>query len=365
MEVKNKKAIVLTKDGTFERVSLKKGQQAEIGSEIDVPVSRNYFNSYTKRISTFVAAAAVLVLFLTQYPFLQTNNLVIAAYVGVDINPSLEVGVNENLKVVEVIPINEDGKIIVDQINDDFRNKSLAEFIDDTIELAKADGYLAENKDVLLTTTTINKEAQVKIEEKVTVIKKDIEKSGVEVTTLKGDENTRKEAKDIGVSTGKYLIYKESKENLTIEETKELSVTQIYEKLDKVKQKKDNVDKVKERKMNKEEKIDKDTKKEQKADIKQQKSEDNKNDKKPENAPVKVDKIKNKDSNPSNEPPSKNKVKENNSDNGKYDNKKKDNSEKHVDQQQPNKDKKENKNIKEKDNKDEQKDKNNSNKEEN
>lgn len=354
MEIKNKKAIVLTKNGTFEKVSLKKGQYVEIGSEIDVPVSKNYFNSYTKRISTFVAAAAVLVLFFTQYPFLQNSNLAVAAYVGVDINPSIEVGVNDKLNVVEVIPINEDGKIIVDQLDDDYRKKSLSEFIDDTIELAKADGYLTENKDVLLTTTTIKKDAQVEIEENVNVIKKEIEQSGVVVTTLKGDENTRKEAKDLGVSTGKYMIYKESKEKLTIEETKKLSVTQIYEKLDKDKQKR-----------NKVEKIDKETKKEQKADNKQQKFEDKKNDKKTDSAPVKADQNKNKDSDPSTEHEQaiKTKVKENNGNNGKIDKNKgedekinkKDDPEKQVNQRS-NKDKKDEK---------KQKDKNNGNKKEN
>ncbi|HHW37803.1 MAG TPA: anti-sigma factor domain-containing protein [Bacillales bacterium] len=325
MEIKSKKAIVLTKEGAFETVILKKGQHVEIGSEIDIPVSKSYFNSNTKWISTIVAAAAVLVLLFTQYPFLQNRNLAVAAYVGVDINPSIEVGVNEKLNVVEVIPINDDGKIIVDQITDDYRNKPLSEFIDDTIELAKADGYLTKNKEVLLTTTTINKDTQVKIEEKVNVIKKEIEQRGVVVTSLKGDENTRKEAKDLGVSTGKYMIYKEAKENLTIEETKELSVTQIYEKLDKGKKQKDNEKKnnqieknnKEEKNNNKQEKIDEEIKKEQHADNKQQKFEDKKNNKKTDNANVKADQNKNNESDSSNEPPGKNKVKENGGNNGK------------------------------------------------
>ncbi|EKN67822.1 anti-sigma factor domain-containing protein [Schinkia azotoformans] len=319
MEIKNKKAIVLTKEGAFETVSLKKGQHVEIGSEIDIPVSKIYFNSNTKRISTIVAVAAVLVLFFTQYPFLQNSNLAVAAYVGLDINPSIEVGVNEKLNVVEVIPINNDGKIIVDQIADDYRNRPLSKFIDDTLELAKADGYLTENKDVLLTTTTINKDAQVEIEEKVNVIKKEIEQRGVVVTTLKGDENTRKEAKDLGVSTGKYVIYKESKETLTIEETKELSVTQIYEKLDKGKKQKDiekknsKIEKNnKEEKNNKQEKMNKETKNEQKAGNKQWKFEDKKNNRNIDNVPVKADKNTdhNKESDLNNEPPGKSKVKE-------------------------------------------------------
>lgn len=380
MEIKNKKAIVLTKEGAFESVSLKKGQHVEIGSEIEVPVSRSYFKSSKKRISTLVAAAVVLVLFFTQYPFLQNSNLAVAAYVGLDINPSIEVGVNNNLKVVEVIPINDDGKIIVEQIDDDYRNKPLSEFIDDTIELAKADGYLMENNDVLLTITTIDKDAQTEIEEKVNVIKEETEQKGVTVTTLSGDENTRKEAKDLGVSTGKYMIYKKSKETLTIEETKELSVTQIYEKLDKGKKQKDNEEKNSKIEKNNSQKIEKETKKEQKADNKQQKFEDKEN-----------NKNKNNENNPSHEPSAKIKVKENNGDHGKAEKNKaedsppsngkwnhrikesdedkssknkKNNFEKHEEQQRSHKDKKEDKDSKEK-NKDMRQSENNRNKKEN
>ncbi len=372
MEIKSKKAIVFTKEGAFETVSLKKGQHVEIGSEIEVPVSKSYYTSYKKRISTIVAAAAVLVLFFTQYPFLQNSNVAVAAYVGLDINPSIEVGVNEKLKVVEVIPINDDGKIIVEQIDDDYRNKPLSEFIDDTIELAKSDGYLTENKDVLLTITTIDKDAQAEIEEKVNAIKEETEKKGMAVTTLEGDENTRKEAKDLGVSTGKYMIYKESKEELTIEETKELSVTQIYEKIDKSKKQKEEKDSKIEKNNN--QKMDLENKKEQKAEMKQQKFED----KKKENL------NKNKEGHPGNEPPGKNKVKENNGNNGRADKNKsddnppgdgnwnnkikesddemssknkKDDFEKHEDQQKSNKYKK--------DDKDKHQNENNGNKKEN
>lgn len=238
MEIKNRKAVVLTTDGAFEHVTLKQGQHIEIGSEIDVPVS-NYFSLFqAKRLAISIAAVvAVLLLFFTQFSMFKQSNLAVAAYISLDINPSLEVGVNEKLKVVEVIPINEDGKNIVSQIQENYRNQSLSQFINHTMELAKKDGYLKENHDVLVTTTYINKNAEAAVEANLNEIKKDIETDGVVVTTLKGDENTRKEAKDVGVSTGKYLLYKEAKENLTVEETKDLSVTKIYERLEQKKQK--------------------------------------------------------------------------------------------------------------------------------
>lgn len=233
MEVKKRKAYVLTKEGTFERVTLKNGQLVEIGTEIDVPAAKNFLGFHSQRaVLSFIAAAAVLLVLITQFPFFNQSNLAVAAYVGVDINPSLEVGVDELLNVVEVIPINKDGQLIVDQIQETFRNQTLSEFIAHAMELAKKDGFLKENNDVLLTTTTINKNAEASLEENVNKIKKEIESNGVVVTTLKGDENTRKEAKDLGLSTGKYLIYKKSESSLTIEETKDLSISQIYEKLD-------------------------------------------------------------------------------------------------------------------------------------
>jgi len=233
MEVKKRNAFVLTKEGTFERVTLKKGQLAEIGEEIDIPAAKNFLYFHSQRaVLSFMAAAVVLLVLITQFPFFNQSNLAVAAYVGVDINPSLEVGVDDLLNVVEVIPINKDGQLIVDQIQETFRNQQLSEFIADAMELAKKDGFLKENHDVLLTTTTINKKAEASLEENVNKIKKEIESNGADVTILKGDKNTRKEAKGLGLSTGKYLIYKKSEPNLTIEETKDLSISQIYEKIE-------------------------------------------------------------------------------------------------------------------------------------
>ncbi|WP_458411999.1 anti-sigma factor domain-containing protein [Schinkia sp. CFF1] len=242
MRIRKRKAVVLTKDGAFQTISVKKGQHIEIGSEVDVPAPvANYFFSSSGKRAAFSIVAAVVILFVlfSQLSMFTQSNLAVAAYIGVDINPSLEIGVTDKLKVVEVNPINDDGKKIMKQIQEDYQGKSLSEFINDTMELAQKDGYLKENHDVLLTTTMVDKKAESSIEENLHEIKKVIEKNGVAVTTLKGDENTRKEAKDKGISTGKYLIYKKAHDTLTLDETKNLSITQIYDKLEQNQKKSD------------------------------------------------------------------------------------------------------------------------------
>lgn len=231
MEIKNRKAIILTKEGAFEKVPLKKGQHVEIGSEMIVPAKTIHLSLGTKRLAISIAAAVIFLLFFNQFWLTKQSDLAIAAYVGLDINPSLEIGVNKELNVVEVIPLNEDGKKIIGQIQGNYENQPLAQFIEQTIKLAQKDGYLDQNKDILLTTTMIEESAKDSIEKNLVSIKKEIEVKGLAVNTLKGDQTIRKEAKNAGLSTGKYMIYKNSKNTITLDEAKELSVTQIYEKV--------------------------------------------------------------------------------------------------------------------------------------
>lgn len=50
--------------------------------------------------------------------FLAFNqNEKVYAYMSIDINPSLELGVNENLKVVELTPYNKEGRAIIEEIH--------------------------------------------------------------------------------------------------------------------------------------------------------------------------------------------------------------------------------------------------------
>lgn len=236
VEVKNRKAIVLTREGAFERVSLKKGEQVEIGSEIEFAETKKIYHSRPIGMGLFIAVvAAVFFLFFPQIlPSLNQVNMTVAAYISVDINPSLEVGVNDAMKVIELIPLNESGEKIAAQIGENYRNLTLSQFINQTIDIAEKGGFLKDNKDVLVTATMINKELKTSVEKNLTKIKQEIkEKKSVHVETLESDETARKEAKDLGVSTGKYILYKKAADKLTIEEAKELSITQLFDKIDK------------------------------------------------------------------------------------------------------------------------------------
>ncbi|WP_017756329.1 anti-sigma factor domain-containing protein [Calidifontibacillus oryziterrae] len=234
LEIKNRNAIVLTKEGSFENVKLQNGQHVEVGAEIVMPTKTTRFKIGSKSLA-LAAAAAIIVIFLASQllPFNLNNNMVIAAYVNLDINPSLEVGVDKHLHIVEVTPLNEDGQKIVDSYEGDITELTLTQFVNQTINIAKQQGYLNDKKDILLTATAIDKQTVETIETNIEAIKQEVSEQGIVVEELITDEKTREEAKNVGISPGKYEIYKQAVQTttLTLEEAKDLSVSEIYEKL--------------------------------------------------------------------------------------------------------------------------------------
>ncbi|WP_102344983.1 anti-sigma factor domain-containing protein [Bacillus sp. Marseille-P3661] len=232
MEINKRKAVVLTRDGAFENVRLHKNQQVEIGAEIDLPSSRINFNFMSLKYAfPIVVAAAVLLVFIFNFSIFKETNLAVAAYVDLDINPSIEIGVDANLNVVEAIPLNEDGEELIAALKQKEQVEPLSEFINRVIQLADDSGYFQASKNVLITTTAVDAESSERIVEQVESLKTNLQKEEIVVNTLEGDQNTRAEALENGVSTGKYIVYtsQQAKENsgLTLETVKQLSVAEL------------------------------------------------------------------------------------------------------------------------------------------
>ncbi|WLR50485.1 anti-sigma factor domain-containing protein [Bacillus tianshenii] len=237
MDVRKRRAVVLTKDGEFKKVPLKKYPYVAIGEEVVVPAS-SAIPLYSKSIPLFSAAAAAaifLVILLSSFP-LSTNDRAVAAFIGLDINPSVEAGINHQLEVIELKALNEDGKKIISQIGS-VDEMPLQQLLTAFLAASKSSGYLKKSKDMLVTTTLLDSGASMQQPIASAVDKwkqQNVEGTDLALTTMQGNNEQRQLAHDNGVSTGKYLMYlqaKEGQENMTIDEVKTLSVEQLNNRL--------------------------------------------------------------------------------------------------------------------------------------
>ncbi|WP_181832944.1 anti-sigma factor domain-containing protein [Bacillus taeanensis] len=241
VEVQKHKAIILTKDGSFETISIKKKQNLLIGQEIDTA-------SFTpaKRIKTWIipslsaaaAALVVLLLFVSSiFPF--QHNDAVAAYVSFDINPSIEVGVNQELEVITVRHLNEDGQSLFNE-DEIVKYIPLADFSKDLIQRFKDNGYFNAYENMLIATAVEANSTQNNLKESLAEVLSTVETDPVvladeiQVTMLETAPEKRETANQHGVSFGKYALYEETldQENvLSIKDIQDLSYDELRVKI--------------------------------------------------------------------------------------------------------------------------------------
>lgn len=207
VKIKGKSCIVLTPDGEYREVPLPKTAAPGIGREINL--ERKKTAAYLK---SCMAAAALLVFILAGQLFLgQTPPA--AAYLTIDINPSVELALTFNGRVVSARGLNIDGEKVLAQVKAEGRH--LDEAVRLIVAQAVADRYLGEKDDnVILTTLTFDGEASpaIEMDSICAAIKIPLERSGVdsEIVIEPVEPEVRKEAAVTGISTGRYLVQQKS-----------------------------------------------------------------------------------------------------------------------------------------------------------
>ena len=222
MEVNKRFLTILTPEGEFLRArNLKENYQ--IGQEIDFfPIEQrkmskrlsfSLFQPYKGKLVVSTALALML-LMISILPFKQNNQ--VYAYLSIDINPSLELGVNKNCQVIELIPYNEDGEKIVSLLHD-WKKKDIEDVTSEIMDVIQSQGYLKENHEAILSTVYVNtdkqdrnKHIEKEIEQEMDEVKEIVQKEDLEVTVVIGTQKDRKEAMEKGLTTG---LYKEINKN--------------------------------------------------------------------------------------------------------------------------------------------------------
>lgn len=113
-------------------------------------------NPWSRRLA---GIAAALVLLVTGVFGVQRHNAgTVASTISLDVNPSIEIQVNQKENVVAVNPLNDDGKVVVGDM--DFRGSSLDVTVNALIGSMLRNGYLSElNNSILVSVDGQNTDA--------------------------------------------------------------------------------------------------------------------------------------------------------------------------------------------------------------
>ena len=132
------------------------------------------------------------------------------AYVSVDINPSLEVSVTKDLRVIDLQACNDDGRRILKELKQ-WENKQLQEVIRAIIKQSQEDKYLTNDKQVMLTAIAKDKLLEPKLEKVMKELKKEYELKHITVEYQSSTMQVRENARKAGIGTGVYIMQENEK----------------------------------------------------------------------------------------------------------------------------------------------------------
>ena len=162
------------------------------------------------------------------------------AYVSMDINPSVELGVNAFDKVVSVEAYNADGEKILEGTN--LINSNVSDAVSTVISNAISDGYITEDVTtttaaaVEITTSTDKEDVATELNESLKEVAETILDNNnldVEVETENVALARRDEARKLGITPGKLNLIQKLQEldpTVVVEDYKDSSVKEIQKK---------------------------------------------------------------------------------------------------------------------------------------
>ncbi len=160
-------------------------------------------------IRKFSAVAAVFVLIVVGcFGFLFYNvNYAVDSTISLDINPSIEIRVNQKERVLDVIPLNEDGRVVIG--NMDLSGSDLDVAVNALIGAMLREGYLNElSNSILVSIDGSNTQKNSQLQEKLTAEISSLLNTGtfsgaVLSQTVTANDDLRKLADTYGITVGK------------------------------------------------------------------------------------------------------------------------------------------------------------------
>jgi len=205
LEQHRKYTVVLTKDGEFRKMSPIK--DAEIGMEVMLDAAPKRKWGKQRMIPVSILAAACMFIFLFQ--MVPTKNTTYA-YVVVDINPSLELEVTEDMKIHSVRPINEDAERLIEAL-DHLDELEINQAMDLIIDTSEEHGLMNGQKNILVGVSYSDEQEEDGIPEPIEEYV-DTKKDKWNIASFHVPSDVREEAMDSNTSMNEKLAEKMDKE---------------------------------------------------------------------------------------------------------------------------------------------------------
>ena len=214
LEINSETALVMTSKCDFVEIYHQDGLEA--GQEI--VFSRRDIVRQGKRTGQLtLALVACLVLFFICVPvyisFFTGTAGAAVAYVSLDINPSLELAVNNKYKVLEATALNKDGDKLLQGVS--VHGKPIAEAVDALIKAAEEMHYLSpDGQDQVLVCLAPAQSSQnydQKLLSNIDTKLAELEKTKAAKIKIVGTTDIQhREAQQVGMSAGRYTLWKET-----------------------------------------------------------------------------------------------------------------------------------------------------------
>ncbi|SHE13886.1 Regulation of sigma I protein [Chlamydia abortus] len=233
MEIKQGSVIVMTPEGTFLEVQ-RKINDCHIGEEIwFASPRRRLAGSSIAMFSSMAAVIAFVIVFVSIFSWVGAKEVV--AYVSIDINPSIEIGIDNGHKVRSLVGLNQDGKLLIKGVQ--FSGRPLTDVTEDLLRQAENQVLSRGAADIIVASTVVGSNTKLKddilsleVKELITEHVRKMHPDQADqyvVAAFSAPETVREAAANEGISTGKYAVYLNAKNNgysISIDEMKQTSI---------------------------------------------------------------------------------------------------------------------------------------------
>ncbi|MGF3102310.1 anti-sigma-I factor RsgI family protein [Rossellomorea sp. DUT-2] len=212
MEIRRDILVMMTAEGEFLTGRRQPNQHYTIGDEIpffplhhETAIAKPSIK-WNWKVSTALLTTIIIILTLFSSGFLQNNQAY--AYVSVDINPSMELTLNEKQQVIKITPYNQDAKVLLKELVD-WENMDVSEVTEEIFLLCEEMGYLKENQNVLITSSFIEASNGQHEGDLVAELNKFVQEyssdHNMNITVKETSQEMREEASDKGMTAGSLL----------------------------------------------------------------------------------------------------------------------------------------------------------------
>lgn len=166
MEKRRRYMIVLMRNGIFQKAVPM--EHTAVGDEVYFkPIASQkwplflFYRQQNRQISVnFIAVFCMLLLIIVPF-YLTKGKDRTFAYVNIDINPSVELKIDETLRVSKMTALNKDGDHIVNKLTrSSYKNKELETVITEIMKQSEAEGLIKRGKNMLVGVSYVEEDEQ-------------------------------------------------------------------------------------------------------------------------------------------------------------------------------------------------------------